>query len=83
MLSVLLRGELELSTYGRAYLTNFHIQIYSTLCIPLLTFIDVFGLYRNMYRLLTSIYATIAALNWRERKRRANVLPLALGLYAT
>ena len=39
-----------------------------------------FGLHRNMYRSLKCIYVTIAGLNW---KRQANVLPLALGPYAT
>ena len=76
-----IRGELELSTYGRPHLISFGKN--NTLCIPLLTFIDAFGLYRNMYRSLMGIYATIAALNWRERRRRANVLPLALGPHAT
>ena len=82
MLSAPIRGELELSTYGRSHLISFGKQN-NTLCVPLLTFIDAFGLYRNMYRSLMGIYATIAALNWRERKRRANVFPLALGPHAT
>ena len=72
-----IRGELELATYTRSHLLNFANQ--PSLCVPLLTFIDGFGLYRNMYRALLGIYVTIAGLNWRERKRRANILPLTLG----
>lgn len=36
-----------------------------------------------MYRLILGVYVTIAGLNWRERKRRANVLSLALGPYGS
>lgn len=49
--------------------------------LPLLTFIDAFGLYRNLYRSLIGIYFIIAALSTRKRDRRANVFPLTLGLY--
>ena len=72
-----LRAELELATHGRTHLINFSKS--PSICLPILTFIDAFGLYRNMYRSILGIYATIAGLNWRERKRRANVLSLALG----
>ena len=77
MLSAPLRGELELSTHSRSHLLGFSQN--PCISIPLVTFIDAFGLYRNMYRSLMGIYVTIAGLDWRERKRRSNVLPLALG----
>lgn len=51
--------------------------------LPLLTFIDAFGLYRNLYRSLIGIYFIIAALNAYERDRRANVFPLILRLYGS
>lgn len=75
------RGELELARYGRPHLEQYAAK--RTLSIPLLIFIDAFGVYRNMYRSLMGIYATIAAMDWRERKRRANVFPLTLGPYAS
>lgn len=49
--------------------------------VPLITFINAFGLYRNLYRLLIGIYFIVAALSTRERNRRANVLPLILSPY--
>ena len=49
------------------------------LSVPLLTFIDGFGLYRNMYRCLMGMYLMIAAFSSRERYRRTNVFPLTLG----
>ena len=44
----------------------------------ILIFIDIFDLYRNIYRSIFKIYVIIARLNWRERKRRINILSLAL-----
>lgn len=52
-----------------------------TISVPLITFINAFGLYRNLYRLLIGIYFIIAILSARERNRRANVLPLTLSPY--
>lgn len=49
--------------------------------VPLITFINAFRLYRNLYRLLIGIYFIVATLSARERNRRANVLPLILGPY--
>ena len=74
-----IRGELELLTYTRSYLLSFGNR--RSLYVLLITFINGFGLYRNIYRVLLGIYVTIAGLNWRERKRRANVLLLTLGPY--
>lgn len=51
--------------------------------LPLLTFIDAFGLYRNLYRSLIGIYFIITVLNARKRDRRANVFPLILRLYGS
>lgn len=49
----------------------------------LLTFIDVFGLYRNLYRLLIGIYFILALLCGYERNRRVNVFPLTLGPHSS
>lgn len=51
--------------------------------LPLLTFIDAFGLYRNLYRSLIGIYFIIVVLSARKRDRRANVFPLTLGLHGS
>ena len=73
-----LNGE-DLKTYTRWHLLGFSAR--GGRYIPVLTFIDGFGLYRNTYCALKGIYITIAGLSWRERKNRANVLPLILGPY--
>lgn len=51
--------------------------------LPLITFINAFSLYRNLYRLLIGIYFILVLLSSRERDRRANVFPLTLGLYSS
>lgn len=45
-------------------------------------FIDAFGLYRNMYRSLIGYYLFNAALSNKDRNRRANIIPLTLGLHS-
>ena len=72
-----LRGELELETFGRSHLEQFDSR--RTISLPLLTFIDGFGLYRNVYRTLMGVYLNFAALSFQERTRRANVVPITLG----
>ena len=74
-----IRAELELSHYTRQHFVEKFDKASSCLSVPLLTFIDGFGLYRNMYRTLMGMYLIIAAFSFRERARRANVLPLTLG----
>jgi hypothetical protein len=49
------------------------------LSVPLLAFIDGFGLYRNMMRSLMGVYLMMGAFTFVERNRRANILPLTLG----
>lgn len=49
--------------------------------LPLLSFIDTFGLYRNAYRTLIGIYYIPATINTRKRTRRTNCFVLTLGLY--
>ena len=47
--------------------------------LPLLLFIDGFGLYRNMYRTLMGVYANIVTFAFHERQRQSNILPLTPG----
>lgn len=52
------------------------IKVYS---LPLINFIDGFGLYRNMYRSIIGFYFTLAGLLYKERMWRTNVIPFTLG----
>jgi len=89
-----LRAELELKEYGRRHFTTTwdvaaapvkgsstarNGTVRRCISVPLLTFIDGFGIYRNSYRSLMGMYVINAALTYLERTRRANVLPLTLG----
>ena len=75
-----LRAELELQTFGRDHLEAFDYKRTNrkTISVPLMTFIDGFGLYRNAYRTLVGVYTIFAGLSFQERARRANVIPLTL-----
>ena len=73
------RAELELSEFTRQhFVAKFDQSELPRISLPLLTFIDGFGLYRNMYRTLMGVYFIIAAFLSRERARWANVLPITL-----
>lgn len=74
-----IRGELEIAEYTRQHLVDNFDKSPAVISVPLLTFIDGFGLFRNMYRTLMGVYMIIAAFTFRERARRSNVLPLTLG----
>ncbi|EGP86781.1 uncharacterized protein MYCGRDRAFT_19346, partial [Zymoseptoria tritici IPO323] len=51
--------------------------------VLLVIFIDNFGLYRNIYRALTGFYMLFGSLSNKERNRRANCIPLTLGLHGS
>jgi hypothetical protein len=80
-----IRGELELFWFGRQkLLTKFDSGTTAdgglvVQSIPLVVFIDGFGLYRNMYRSLMGVYLLNGSLSNQERNRRINVIPLILG----
>ena len=77
-----LRAELELKHFTRAhFIKNFDQAVSKRRCVsvPLICFIDGFGLYRNRQRSLMGMYLIMASFTFRERARRANVLPLTLG----
>jgi hypothetical protein len=77
----------ELQEFGRAhFIENWDVQRNcgcKCISVPLITFIDGFGLYRNSYRSLMGFYQTPAALSFSDRNRRANVLPITLGPHSS
>ncbi|KAH0021137.1 hypothetical protein KCU78_g6244, partial [Aureobasidium melanogenum] len=72
-------GQLEIDQFGRFDLIQKFDKSPRVISVPLLFFIDGFGLYRNMYRTLVGFYLINGALSFKERARRANVLPMCLG----
>ena len=72
-----LRAELEVASYGRAYLES--LASVRTMAVPMLLFIDGFGVHRNMYRSLKGFYMTPASLSYVERRRVCNTFTLTLG----
>ncbi|KAI9848827.1 MAG: hypothetical protein M1837_006343 [Sclerophora amabilis] len=77
-LSPPLRADLEIKEYRRDQLTAMF-DNRESLCMPMMTFIDGFGLYRNSYRSLMGIYQIPAGLCAKDRNRRANVFVSTLG----
>lgn len=79
------RSELELNYFSQKQLVSkFYIRKDGIVVtsMPLYFYIDAFRLYRNMYRALIGVYLFIAILPNKERGRRANIIPLTLGLYS-
>ena len=76
-LSTPIRAELELEVFGREYLISQLIK--GVQSYPLVIFIDDFGLYRNMYRSITGVYAMPAGLPASERQKCFNAYTIALG----
>ena len=70
-------AELELEQYTQKYFVN-NFDFKQCISVLLLTFIDGFDLYWNMYRTLMSIYLNLAELSFWERIRRSNILTLTL-----
>lgn len=77
-------GKLEIQIFGCTYIESLNLRSgRQTMLYPLIIFINMFGLYCNLYRLLIGIYFILVLLSSRERDRRANVFPLTLGLYGS
>lgn len=76
-----IRAELELVKFTRDhFVKKFNEKTQNhVISFPLLTFIDGFRLYRNMYRSLMGVYMIPASFSFQERNCRANVLLLTLG----
>ncbi len=71
-----LRDELEFMTFDREFLTsqlNKKIQF----CFFVI-FVNVFDLYRNMYKFLIEIYALSTTLSHKERQKNINCFVLIL-----
>lgn len=74
-----LRAELEVMEYGRDYLEARHSVNQRVRSLPILIFIDDFGIHRNMYRAFKAFYMTLAGLPYSARSKVANILTLTLG----
>jgi hypothetical protein len=73
-----IRAALEIKHFGRQALLSLATQD-RVKSLPLLCFVDGFGLYRSMYKSLMGIYLTPCCLPAADQKRLYNTLPLALG----
>jgi hypothetical protein len=74
-----LRAELELEAYGRDHLLSLSARERPNRSMPILLFIDGFGIHRNMYRSLKGFYVTPANLSYSERRKISNAFTLTLG----
>ncbi|KAF1816009.1 hypothetical protein P152DRAFT_388332 [Eremomyces bilateralis CBS 781.70] len=74
-----IRGQIEIAEYGRQYLVDKFSKSSNIISIPLLAFLDGFGLFRNMYRTIMGFYLLLAPLRSSDRNKRQNVFPLTLG----
>lgn len=74
-----IRAKLELEAFGCAYLIS-KLQE-NVKSFPLIIFIDDFGLYKNIYKLLTGVYAMPADLLCTECQKSSNSYTITLGLY--
>ncbi|SMR62465.1 unnamed protein product [Zymoseptoria tritici ST99CH_1E4] len=83
-----IRGELEIMHFGRQQLEDkfvawpanggLNANGLRVRSMPLMIFIDGFGIFRDRYRSLTGWYLLFAAFTNKERNRRANTIPLTL-----
>jgi len=74
-----LRAELELEHYGRQHLLGLSIENGPAQSMPMLLFIDGFGIFRNNYRSLKGFYLTPASLPYSERRKEDKNFTLTLG----
>jgi hypothetical protein len=74
-----LRAELEVAHYGREYLMTLSSSSHKCRAMPIMFFIDGFGIHRNMYRSLKGMYVTPAGLPYNERRKVGNNFMLTLG----
>ncbi|KAI2473598.1 hypothetical protein F4781DRAFT_379564 [Annulohypoxylon bovei var. microspora] len=77
-----IRAELELEHYGRSIFEDVWDQRKDTvpvISLPVLTFIDGFGVFRNSYRSLMGYYITPCGLNANDRLNSGSIISLVLG----
>jgi hypothetical protein len=74
------RADIELSHYGRPHLEAFeHTGDTPSLSLPLMLYIDDFGIYRTTHQAIKAFYLTPAAMSYKERRRLSNMFTLTLG----
>lgn len=71
------RAELEITTFGREYILS-HFVGDDILSLPMKTFIDAFGLFRNMYRSILAMYMFPAFLPDHLGDRGSAAIPIVL-----
>jgi len=76
------RGDLEISHYGREVIEAFaSSDDLPCRSLPLILFIDDFGIHRNMYRAFKGFYITPANIEYIDRRKPGNQFTLTLGPY--
>ena len=73
-----IRTKFKLNYYTRQHFMKKFDKATNCFSIFLLTFINDFDFYQNMYRILMNMYLIIVVFSFRERVRKANVLFLTL-----
>lgn len=81
----MLRAELEMRAFGgrKRLLQLVSPKARRVICVPMMLFIDGFGLYRTMHRSLIGIYAIMASLSHDARRRSEFIYTLAFGPHGT
>lgn len=78
-----IRGELEVEYFGREMFETLWDQMspdsLPVLSLPVVTFIDGFGVFANSYRSLMGYYITPCGLPAKDRLRPGHIIPLVLG----
>ena len=65
--------------YGQEYLEAWHSVNQPVQSLPILLFINDFGIHHNMHQSLKAFYMTLAGLPYSTHSKVANVLTLTLG----
>ena len=80
-----IRTELEIKVFGRKVFEEKWDKVYSgmdVLSCPIFIFIDGFGIYRNIRRLVMGMYQSPASLSFaNSRTRNTNIFLIVLGPY--
>jgi hypothetical protein len=76
-----IRGDLEVMHYSRQSIESFASSSFPCRSLPLILFVDEFGVYRNMYRALKGFYISPANVEFQERRKPGNQFTLTLRPY--
>jgi hypothetical protein len=78
------RADIELAYYGRAHLEAFEqTGDIPSLSLPLMLYIDDFGIYRTTHQAIKAFYITPASMPYKERRKLSNMFTLTLGLHGS